>query len=187
MCNAPQHKIKAKQNNEASLTSRINALKLAIENPASANIELIYACKSQTKLANLQILQLGIYSMSLNTLKETSNRILEDGFHSLELLRKQLPTTYEHYLSEINNINKKNTKSYYQEKIHALEITQQNLINSLIFLTEKYTELLSLHRRLLAKIKDGNINVANETRLLEQHLKRFGEQGSRNLTVVTKG
>ncbi len=181
---APKHRIEAQKHNEFSLRARIKEIQLALKYPDKVNIELIKACKSQTKLAKLQLDSLDIYPMSLNTLKEASNRILINGFNEFDELRKQLLDTYDVYLSNIKSSKIKTTKSIYKEKISNLEIAEQNLINSLVFITEKYSELISLYRRHLQKVKDGNVNINNEFRLLEQHIRRFGEPGTPALTSV---
>ena len=180
----PKHRLEAMRNNERSLTARINALQSASDNPEIANLDLIEACKSQSKLAALTIDDLGIKSMSLNTLKMTCNGLLNNGFDELDLLRKQSIEKYEAYLFKLTRTQKKNSKSYYQDKINELEKVQQNLINSHVFMAEKYSQLLNLYRRHLQKVKDGNINIDNEFRLLDQHLRRFGEPGSPALTIV---
>ena len=180
----PKHRIEAQKYNELSLQARIKALQFAINTPEKANIELVNACKSQSKLAKLKLDLLDINPMSLNTLKEASNRILDNGFNEIDTLRKQLLDTYDNYLRNINHTKNRNTKSSYQEKISSLENAEQNLINSHAFITDKYSELLNLYRRHLQKVKDGNVNINNEMWILEQHIKRFGEPGSPALTVV---
>lgn len=180
----PRHRLEAMETNELSLIARIKALQSLIDNPEDANQILVNACKAQSKLAGLVIDDLGIKSMSLNTLKMTCNRILKDGFDELEQLRKQSLQKYEAYLFKLNRIQKKDSKSYYQSKIKELEDIQQNLINSHVFMAEKYSQLLNLYRRHLQKVKDGNINIDNESRLLNQHLSRFGEPNSPALTIV---
>lgn len=181
---APKHRIEAQKYNERSLQARIKELQFAIKTPEKANIELVNACKSQSKLAKLKLDLLAINPMSLNTLKEASNRILNNGFNEIDTLRKQLVDTYENYLRNINHTKNRNTKSSYQEKIFSLEKAEQNLINSHVFITDKYSELLNLYRRHLQKVKDGNVNISNEIRLLEQHIRKFGEPGTPALTVV---
>lgn len=180
----PRHRIEAMKSNELSLLARVSALQLLIDNPGDANQKLIEACKAQSKLAGIAIDDLGIKSMSLNTLKMTCNRILKNGFDELDLLRKQSVEKYEAYLFKLNRTQKKNSKSYYQDKINELEKVQQNLINSHVFMAEKYTQLLNLYRRHLQKVQAGNINIDNEFRLLDQHLRRFGEPGAPALTLV---
>lgn len=181
---APKHRIEAQKYNERSLLARVKEIQLAIKTPEKANIELVKACKSQSKLAKLKLELLDINPMSLNTLKEASIRILKNGFNEIDSLRRQLLDTHEIYLRNINHTKNTNSKSSYQEKISNLEKTEQNLINSHVFITDKYSELLNLYRRHLQKVKDGNVNINNEIRLLEQHIKRFGEPGSPALTVV---
>ncbi len=182
--NAPKHRIDAQKYNDLSIQARIKGLQFAIRTPEKANIELVKACKSQSKLAKLRLDILDINPMSLNTLKGASNRILNNGFNEIDTLRKQLLNTYENYLRNINHTKNRNSKSSYQERISIQEKAEQNLINSLVFITDKYSELLNLYRRHLQKVKDGNVNINNEIRILEQHIKRFGEPGTPALTVV---
>lgn len=180
----PKHRLEAMRVNELSLLARVSALQLLIDNPGEANQKLIDACKAQSKLAGIAIEDLGIRSMSLNTLKMTCNRILKNGFDELEFLRKQSIEKYEEYLLNLDRTLKNNSKSHYQDKIKYLENVQQNLVNSHVFMAEKYSQLLNLYRRNLQKVQDGNINIDNELRLLDQHLRRFGEPSSPALTIV---
>ena len=184
MPRTPKHRLEAMRTNEISLLARVSALKLLIESPGDADQKLLDACKAQSKLAEISIDSLGIKSMSLNTLKATCNRILHNGFEEFDLLRKQSMEKYQAYQLILNHNHKKNSQTYYKQKIHDLENTQRNLINSHVFMAEKYSQLLNLYRRHLQKAKDGKINIDNELRLLDQHLRRFGEPGSPTLTVV---
>jgi hypothetical protein len=184
MPRTPKHRLEAMRTNEISLLARVSALKLLIESPGDADQKLLDACKAQSKLAGASIDDLGIKSMSLNTLKATCNRVLQNGFEGFDLLRKQSIEKYQAYQLKLNHNHKNNSKAHYQDKIHDLENIQQNLINSHVFMAEKYSQLLNLYRRHLQKVKDGNINIDNELRLLDQHLRRFGEPGSPALTVV---
>lgn len=120
------------ENNKQNVINLKNLLIEISKNPSNfINDEfLINSLKSQGLLSKYENKEYGISISSLNTLKRTSEKFLDNGFEELDKLRIMALNKLQ---SDSNNIVPRNTKEYYQQRYldikEELDIQKQiNLI-----------------------------------------------------------
>jgi hypothetical protein len=168
----PPHKIIEKEKHNKSVIALKKSLLDAIKNPADANQKLIDACSSQDKLAQLEITELKISPMSLNTHKGACDRVFDGGYISIDQLRLRARDIFELFKAS-KQIAKSGTKTYYIQQLSEMKEENQKLVDSSVFLANKYYELLQLAQRIIDRASEGKLVAENEARLLNQHLEKF--------------
>ncbi|MFC1567638.1 hypothetical protein ACFL3K_00345 [Pseudomonadota bacterium] len=182
----PPHKIAEREKNNKSVIALRQALLNAINNPSDVNQKLIDACSSQDKLAQLEIADLKVYHMSLNTHKGACDRVLDGGYKAVNQLRLRAIDVLEQFKASRQEA-KSGTKSYYIQQLSDLREENQKLVDSSVFLASKYNELLHLARRIIDRANEGKLVAENETRLLNQHLAKFDYSRFGNLRIFDGG
>lgn len=102
---------------------------------------VLKACKSQGSLALFSCEERGIGYSSLNTMKAQANRILDDGFVSLDRMRKNVLTKLEHLIAKEARPNR-GTRAELLLKIAEQEQTIQMMNNSITTMTAKLDEIM---------------------------------------------
>lgn len=182
----PPHKIVEREKNNKSVIALRQALLDAINDPSNANQKLLDACSSQDKLAQLEIADLKIYPMSLNTHKGACDRVLDGGYKTIDQLRLRAIDVYEQFKASKQEA-KSGTKSYYIQQLSDLKEENQRLVDSSVFLASKYNELLHLARRIIDRANEGKLVAENEARLLNQHLAKFDYSRFGNMRIFDGG
>ncbi|HEY9269144.1 MAG TPA: hypothetical protein VIO39_06820 [Methylotenera sp.] len=115
---------------------------------------LTQALKSQNSLSKLSVPEKSISPSSINTLKRTSESILEGGFEALDALRKSALNAIERKMYESKQPDKE-TKTGLSLTIKKLEHEKQSLRNDLLLLTLAFEKALRQGAR-YALLADSN-------------------------------
>ncbi len=144
-------------------------------------------CTSQTALAHLDLPDLKIKPMSLNTLKSASAQCLPGGFRELDRLRRSALDAFRKVRQERSTPSSQST--HRSQELHASELRdqRQRLVDSCAFAADQYNELLGLFRRALERADKGRLDSDNERRLLEAHLARFRGARAQPLVLIEGG
>jgi methyl-accepting chemotaxis protein len=99
------------------------------------------ACKSQGSLALFSSDELGIEPSSLNTMKAQANKVLDNGFVSLDRIRKNVLTKLEKLTAREARPNR-GTRAELLLKITEQEQTIQKMNDSITTMTAKLDEIM---------------------------------------------
>lgn len=168
----------------SSVRARFDLLAAHVDQAAPIDPRLLSGCRSQGGLASVDAPELGIHSMSLNTLKSVSDEHIEGGFGELDRLRRA--TIRSRPSAEHRASPGAPESSVQAEKSETEELREQRqkLIDSCAFMADQYNNLLSIYRRALDRLEHGRADPANERRLLDSHLKRFRGPKAQPLALV---
>lgn len=132
-----------------------------LNNPTefSADSVLIKKLRSQGGIAKMEILDRGIASCSLNTLKTASEALLDRGFHELDQLRINAIHALQKSLSDTKNKPKGNTKENLTKKCNKLQ-EEINLLHQSIFLLQT----------IVSELRFTSKQIADEISSEERHI-----------------
>jgi hypothetical protein len=131
--------------NAESVLNTYNLLKKTIDDPSSALPALLEACKSQGALSSLEIPDLRIHGMALNTMKEQCNNNGCILWTQMDAARKRALHQHKEFQqkqSRPGRGSKAELSNLVSEKQE--EISQKN--NSIIQYIDRYDHLLTLCR-----------------------------------------
>ena len=168
----------------SSARARFELLVAHVERAALIDARLMNGCRSQGGLASVDAPELGIHSMSLNTLKVVSEEHIEGGFRELDRLRR---IAIKSRLGPDHSASPGAPASSAQsgkDEADELRGQRQKLIDSCAFMADQYNDLLATYRRALDRLEHGRADPANERRLLDSHLKRFRGPKAQPLALV---
>jgi len=181
----PEHLVEDMKRNEASALIRWEVFNELVKDLKTIPEEIVCACETQKKFAKLDSESLKITPMSLNTLKETADRVLTARFEGLNNLR--LIIKEYHRNPPVEEILKTGTKDYYIKELSNLQTEHQIVIDSCAFMASKYNSLLRLVWRIIFRAKEGHLVPEKEERLLRIHLETFDNIPEREFTVLPGG
>jgi hypothetical protein len=158
--------------------ARYRLLKTCLASRQAIRREIIEACSSQAGLAKLSRPALGIFPMSLNTLKSASSDIRGGlgGWAEVDALRRQLSKSSNIALNRPLRIKRKPLDRL-RERQTTLKHQLEQERRARATLVRAYTELLVLAR--LATKSSDELSVR-----LKRHLATFGEVGIHQLPTA---
>jgi len=151
--------------NAESVVNTYTLLKKAIDDPENVSAAFIEACKSQGTLASLDLPEVGICAMSLNTMKthaDSNGKIL---WSQLDAYRKAALKKHQQY-ARTKTKPSRGSKNYLEDRLACIEKGLQQKINEIIQFADRYDDLLTLSR------DHSRLNPTFEAKL-KRHLDRY--------------